>query len=65
MVRMLEINYEITPNILKAVSSTFFLIYRRWIPSFLPGIPVHVGFSINALQQISLSEFSSRLSVSD
>lgn len=53
------------PTFLRQLAQLFFLIYRRWIPSFLPGIPVHVGFSINALQQISLSEFSSRLSVSD
>lgn len=45
--RIVEINPEITPNALEVVISTFLSFNDCCIPSFLPDIPIHSGFSLN------------------
>lgn len=47
MMSITEVNSEITPNILEEVSSTFLSLNDCWIPSFLPDIPIHLGFSLD------------------
>lgn len=47
MIRIVEINFEITTNVLEGVILTFLSSNDCWIPSFLPKVPINVVLSLN------------------